>query len=77
MRFDLLTPGDAGLKDRRLLRPGFGADLIVFDPATVADRASWDESRQEPAGIECVIVDGRTVVEWGRPIGRLPGRVLR
>jgi N-acyl-D-amino-acid deacylase len=66
-----------GLKDRGLLRPGYGADLVVFDPATVADRATWAEARLEPDGIDRVIVNGATVVERGRPTGLLPGRVLR
>jgi N-acyl-D-aspartate/D-glutamate deacylase len=53
------------------------ADLVVFDPATVADRATWQEPRQTPVGVEWVIVNGETVIENGLPTGRLPGRVLR
>lgn len=65
------------IKDRGLVRPGFGADLVIFDPATVADRATWSSPRLGPVGIERVIVNGQVVIEDGRPTGRLPGRVLQ
>ncbi len=62
---------------RGRVAPGHFADLVVFDPATVADRATWEEPRLPPVGIETVIVSGQVVVERGRSTGRLPGRVLR
>lgn len=65
------------IKDRGLLRPGYGADVVIFDPETVADRATWDEPRLEPVGIARVLVNGQTVVENGRPTGARPGKVLR
>ncbi|HEV2109174.1 MAG TPA: amidohydrolase family protein [Thermomicrobiales bacterium] len=65
------------INDRGLLRPGYGADVLIFDPETVADRATWEEPRLEPVGIDRVIVNGETVVEGGDPTGALPGRVLR
>jgi N-acyl-D-amino-acid deacylase len=65
------------LRDRGLLRPGFGADVVVFDPATVADRSTWTEPRLEPVGIDAVIVNGEVVADHGRWTGALPGRVLR
>lgn len=64
------------IKDRGLLRPGYGADVVVFDPATVADRATWTEPFYTPAGIDRVLVNGATVVANGEPTGALPGRVL-
>ena len=64
------------IKDRGLLREGYGADVVIFDPAEVADRATWDEPRLEPVGIDRVIVNGQVVVEAGTPTGALPGRVL-
>lgn len=66
-----------GLKDRGRVEPGCGADLVVFDPERVADRATWEHPTKEPVGIDAVIVNGEVVVEKGRPTGRLPGRVLR
>lgn len=65
------------IKDRGLLRAGYGADVVIFDPERVADRATWEEPRLEPEGIDRVIVNGQTVIERGRPTGNLPGRVLR
>ena len=65
------------LRDRGLVRPGFGADLVVFDPETVADRSTWTEPRLEPVGIDVVVVNGRVVTDHGRWTGELPGRVLR
>lgn len=66
-----------GLRDRGLLKQEYGADVVVFDPATVADRATWDEPRLEPVGIDHVLVNGQVVVTSGVPTGALPGRVLR
>jgi N-acyl-D-amino-acid deacylase len=66
-----------GIRDRGLLRKGFGADVVIFDPETVADRATWEEPRLEPVGIERVIVNGEVVVADGHLTGALPGRVLR
>lgn len=65
------------LRDRGLLRPGYGADVVIFDPDAVADRATWDEPFRAPVGIDRVLVNGVTVVEGGAPTGALPGRVLR
>src|SRR5699024_2101151 len=65
------------IRDRGLLKEGYGADVVIFDPETVADQATWDEPRLEPVGIDQVIVNGRTVVDAGAPTDALPGRVLR
>jgi N-acyl-D-amino-acid deacylase len=65
------------IADRGRLAEGYGADLVVFDPATVADRATWEQPRLEATGIDAVVVNGELVVESGRPTGRRPGRVLR
>lgn len=65
------------IKDRGLLRPGYGADVVIFDPATIADEATWAEPFRFPTGIARVLVNGETVVERGEPTGALPGRVLR
>ncbi len=66
-----------GLTDRGLLRPGMRADLVLFDPATVRDAATFEEPERYPEGIEWVFVNGIAVVADGEPTGALPGRVLR
>jgi N-acyl-D-amino-acid deacylase len=66
-----------GLADRGLLREGYRADVTVFDPATIIDRATFEEPHQYPAGISTTIVNGVVVVEDGRHTGARPGRVLR
>ncbi len=66
-----------GLVDRGLLREGYRADITVFDPATIIDRATYDDPHRYPAGIPTVIVNGTVVVESGEHTGALPGRVLR
>lgn len=66
-----------GLSDRGVLRPGAKADITVFDPATVADRATFADPRQYPTGIPYVIVNGVPVINCGTHSGALPGRVLR
>jgi N-acyl-D-amino-acid deacylase len=66
-----------GLSDRGLVRAGAHADLVVFDPATIGDRATFDSPHQYATGIEHVLVNGVPVVEGGEHTGALPGRVLR
>lgn len=66
----------AGLAERGRIEPGFHADLVVFDPATIADRATFENPRQAPVGIEHVLVAGELVVEHGRHTGARPGCVL-
>ena len=66
-----------GLRDRGGLRDGAAADVVIFDPATVRSDATVDEPRQDPVGIETVIVNGRIVVDGGRHTGATPGRALR
>ena len=55
-----------GLRDRGLLRDGYVADVVVFDPDRVRSNATYDEPRQFPDGIEWVLVGGEVVVEQGR-----------
>jgi N-acyl-D-amino-acid deacylase len=66
-----------GLENRGVIAEGKAADLVVFDPETVADRATYEEPRQYPMGIEEVIVNGVLSVEKGRFTGLLGGQVLR
>lgn len=65
------------LVDRGVITPGTFADIVVFNPATVADRATFANPHQYPVGIEHVIVNGEVVLQSGELTGRLPGRVLR
>lgn len=66
-----------GLGDRGRLADGYMADVVVFDPRTVAANATYDEPRRYPTGIEHVIVNGKIVVDAGVHTGALPGRVVR
>lgn len=66
----------AKLAERGRIEPRFHADLVVFDAATIADRATFENPRQAPVGIEHVIVSGESVVEHGRHTHARPGRVL-
>ncbi|NBV23687.1 MAG: D-aminoacylase [Proteobacteria bacterium] len=65
------------LKDRGLVREGAWADLVVFDPAKVADRATFKEPHQYAVGFKLVVVNGVVVVEDDRHLGTRPGRVIR
>jgi N-acyl-D-amino-acid deacylase len=66
-----------GLHDRGILRRGFIADITVFDPATVADRSTFDDPNHFATGVRHVFVNGRPVLAEGRLTGERPGRVLR
>lgn len=65
-----------GLTDRGLLRPGMAADLVIFDPDTVKDRATFEDPAQYPAGIPYVIVNGTVVIDQGEHTGARPGKAL-
>jgi N-acyl-D-amino-acid deacylase len=66
-----------GLRDRGVLREGAYADLVVFDPATVADTATYIEPARHPVGIGDVVVNGRVAVRDGIETGERGGRLLR
>lgn len=66
-----------GLVDRGLLRPGQYADVTVFDPDRVADRATYLEPFAYPEGIALVVVNGQVVLDGDRHTGARPGRALR
>ena len=65
------------LRDRGLIREGMFADVVVFDPARVIDRATFEMPNQYPTGIEYVLVNGKLSVEKGQRTTALAGRVLR
>ena len=65
-----------GLKDRGLLREGFWADIVVFDPDRIKDTATYEKPEQYPEGIDYVLVNGRVVIDHGTHTGARPGMVL-
>jgi N-acyl-D-amino-acid deacylase len=66
-----------GMRDRGAIREGAFADLVVFDPETVLDTATFDDPHRAPEGIPHVLVNGVAVVRDGEPTGARPGRPLR
>ncbi|MDP9363976.1 MAG: D-aminoacylase [Chloroflexota bacterium] len=66
-----------GLRDRGLLRPGQFADVVLFDPAAVADRATFEDPHQLSTGVRDVWVNGARVLRNGEHTGATPGRWLR
>lgn len=65
-----------GLTDRGLVAPGYWADLVVFDPDTIADKATYEDPWQYPVGIFAVFVNGEMVVKDGELTGARPGMAL-
>ncbi|MEI8411050.1 MULTISPECIES: N-acyl-D-amino-acid deacylase family protein [unclassified Kribbella] len=76
-RMTSLPASRLGIDDRGVVKPGAVADLVVLDPAQVADRSTYDDPWQLSVGIEHVLVAGEPVLADGVPTGRRPGRVLR
>ena len=72
-----LNAAKLGIPHRGLLRPGQFADLTLFDPDKVIDRATYEQPFQYPEGIEYVVVNGQLVLEHGKPTGAKPGRAIR
>jgi N-acyl-D-aspartate/D-glutamate deacylase len=72
-----LNAAKLGLRDRGLLRPGNWADVCVFDPERIIDRATYTEPFHYSEGIEYVLVNGQIVLERGRHTGATPGKALR
>jgi N-acyl-D-amino-acid deacylase len=76
-RLTTLPAENLGLKERGRLQAGYFADVVVFDPATVNDRATFAEPHQLAEGMKHVFVNGQQVVRDGEVTGTLPGRVVR
>jgi N-acyl-D-amino-acid deacylase len=66
-----------GLTDRGILRDGFKADIVIFDPDTVRTDATKNDPKHYPVGIDYVIVNGVVVIENGTNTGATPGKALR
>ena len=65
------------IRERGFLRPGYFADVVIFDPATVSDHATYEDPHQLSTGIEHVFVNGVAVVTDGGHTGAMPGRPVR
>lgn len=76
-KMTVLPARTLGLDRKGLIRQGMDADLVVFNPVTVADRATYKSPRQSPIGISHVIVDGILVVDEGEITGTTPGKAIR
>jgi len=76
-RMTSLAARNVGLVGRGVIAAGAAADLVLFDPELVADRATIESPQALAAGIRSVWVNGELVYEEGRPTGRRPGRALR
>jgi N-acyl-D-amino-acid deacylase len=64
-------------RDRGLVREGYAADLLLFDPSRVEDKATYAKPHAYSEGFDWVWVNGVAVVEDGKPNAALPGRILR
>ena len=71
-----LPAENLGLDRRGRIREGFFADLVVFDPETIADRATFTDPHQYSVGVRDVVVNGRIALRDGEFAGELPGRAL-
>jgi N-acyl-D-amino-acid deacylase len=72
-----LPASNLGIEDRGRLEPGHFADVVVFDPATITDNATFEQPHQLATGVIHVFVNGQQVVADGEHTGALPGRVVR
>jgi N-acyl-D-aspartate/D-glutamate deacylase len=72
-----LPASTLGLTDRGTIKPGMWADLVIFDPATVADKATFEDPFQYPVGIDTVLVNGTVVLDEGKHTNARPGKVLK
>ncbi|MDH3641334.1 MAG: D-aminoacylase [Gammaproteobacteria bacterium] len=72
-----LPAGNLKIRERGELRPGYFADVVVFDPARIDDRATFDDPHRYAVGMRYVLVNGELVLAEGEHTGALPGRVVR
>ena len=76
-RLTTLPATNLGIADRGALKPGYYADVVIFDPATIADRATFEKPHQYAVGVRDVFVNGAAVLKDGEPTGTTPGRAVR
>ena len=72
-----LPAANLQIKKRGLLKSGYFADIVVFDPATIADKASYEQPHQYAVGVEHVFVNGGHVLRNGEHTGATPGRFVK
>ena len=76
-RLSALPADNFKLRDRGYLKTGYYADVVVFDPETIADHATYENPRQFATGVSDVVVNGTEIVRDGQPTGAKPGRFVR
>jgi len=76
-RLTSLPAGNLALKERGLLKAGYFADIVVFDPATIQDHATFEQPQQFSTGVSHVVINGGVALSNGEPTGKGTGRVVR
>ena len=76
-RLTMLPATNLGIKRRGALKPGYFADVVLFDPKTIADHSTYDKPMQYATGVSYVLVNGVPVLAKGEPTGANPGRIVR
>jgi N-acyl-D-amino-acid deacylase len=76
-RLTSLPAGNLGIRDRGTLKPGYFADIAIFDPATIGDRATFEKPQQYSVGMRQVFVNGVQVLKDGEPTGAPAGRFVK
>ncbi len=76
-RLSWLPATNLGIRGRGALAPGYYADVVVFDPATIQDHSTYEKPDQLATGVDDVFINGVQVVKDGRHTGATPGRVVR
>ncbi len=76
-KFSSMPAAKMRLTDRGVIKAGMWADVVVFDPEKITDRATYENPNQLSVGMEDVLVNGVPVIEGGKMTGALPGKVLR
>ena len=76
-RLTSLPATNLGIRQRGSLKPGYYADVVVFDPATIADHATYEKPKQLATGVDDVFINGVQVLRGGKHTGAKPGRVVR
>jgi N-acyl-D-amino-acid deacylase len=76
-RLTSLSASNLSLAERGMLKAGYFADVVVFDPATIADHATFERPQVFATGVSDVVVNGVEALRGGEPTGALPGRVVR